>query len=75
MARQKFNITKEQEKIISKNYQRMREQDICVLANISRFQLQRFKREKGLFKHKGHRLAKVIELEPDGFFHHTSNWF
>lgn len=70
MARQKFNITKEQEKIILKNYQRMKEQDICTLANISRFQLQRFKRENNLFKNKGHRLAKVVELKPDGFFHY-----
>lgn len=74
MARQKFNITKQQEKIISKNYNRMREADLCIMANISRFQLQRFKRENGLFKNKGHRLAKIVPLKDDGFYHYEKNW-
>lgn len=74
MARQRFEITKKAEGVILKYYNKMREQDICDLAKISRFQLQRFKRENGLFKSKGHQLAKVVELKDNGYFRHTTNW-
>lgn len=72
-APEKFKTTKEQEELILKNFDKMREEDICILAKISRFQLQKFKRQNNLFKNKGHRITKVVELENDGFFHYDKH--